>query len=115
MNANTERMTSDETAPIEQTGELEGEIDELQQAVGEPEPTQALEPSKVIGKLGAAMKTPSAAATITGAVVLGAATVFGVLETAVAGAAAYGAYRLFRKKRRSSQAQSQQREAEQAP
>jgi len=50
------------------------------------------------GRIASMLKTPSAGAAISGTIVLGAAAVFGVLETAVAAGAAYFAYRLLRKK-----------------
>lgn len=45
------------------------------------------------------IKKPTTTAAITGAAVMGAAIVFGILETAVGGAAAYVTYRLLQKKR----------------
>jgi hypothetical protein len=50
-------------------------------------------------RMGDVMKTPSVGASITGALVLGVAATFGVLEAAIAAGAAYGAYRILRKKR----------------
>lgn len=45
------------------------------------------------------MKKPTTTAAITGAAVMGAAIIFGILETAVGGAAAYVTYRMLQKKR----------------
>ncbi len=42
------------------------------------------------------MQTPGTAAAVVGAIALGAAATFGVLETVVGGGAAYVAYRVFR-------------------
>jgi hypothetical protein len=53
---------------------------------------------KPLEGLGHVFKTPSAGAAVSGTLVLGAAAVFGVLETAVAAGAAYVAYQLLRKK-----------------
>lgn len=44
------------------------------------------------------MRKPTTTAAVAGAAVMGAAIVFGVLETAVGGAAAYVTYRLLKKK-----------------
>jgi hypothetical protein len=51
-----------------------------------------------MARFGDVLKKPSVGATVTGGVILGAATMFGVVEAAVAAAAAYAAYRLLRKK-----------------
>lgn len=51
-----------------------------------------------VKRLGGVIKQPSIGASITGVAVLGAAAAFGWLEAAVAAGAAYGAYRLLRKK-----------------
>jgi hypothetical protein len=45
------------------------------------------------------IKKPTTAAAIAGAVAMGAAVTFGVLETALGGAAAYITYRVLRKRR----------------
>lgn len=45
------------------------------------------------------MKEPTTAAAVTGAAVMGAFFVFGILETAVGGAAAYVTYRMLRKEK----------------
>lgn len=45
------------------------------------------------------IKRPTTAAAIAGAVAMGAAVTFGVLETALGGAAAYITYRVLRKRR----------------
>jgi hypothetical protein len=45
-------------------------------------------------RLGDSIKSPTGGATIAGAVGLGAATLFGVVETLVGAGAAYGVYRL---------------------
>ena len=45
------------------------------------------------------LKEPTTAAAITGAVVVGAAITFGVLETVVGGTAAYVTYRILRRRR----------------
>lgn len=45
------------------------------------------------------LKEPTTAAAVTGAAVMGAFFVFGILETAVGGAAAYVTYRLLQKER----------------
>jgi hypothetical protein len=59
----------------------------------------AYEPSrKERAGLGHVMRTPAVGATVTGAVVLGAAAAFGVLEAAVAAGAAYATYLVLRKK-----------------
>jgi hypothetical protein len=44
------------------------------------------------------MRKPAVGASVSGALVLGAAAFFGVLETAIAAGAAYAAYRLLKKK-----------------
>jgi hypothetical protein len=100
MNANTEQVRSETAPPIEHDGELE-------KAKTEEGELMEVLPPKTLEKVGDAMKTPSAAAAIAGAVVLGAATVFGVLETTIAGAAAYGAYRIIRRKRKTTTAREQ--------
>jgi hypothetical protein len=67
---------------------------------GGPESAAQPESSRgPLARLEEAMKKPSVGATVSGAVVLGAAAFFGVLETAIAAGAAYAAYRLLRKKR----------------
>jgi hypothetical protein len=80
---------------------------EATQAQPAPEPAsgeirveapQEGEARSAMGRLGDVLKKPSVGATITGGVILGAATMFGVVEAAVAAAAAYAAYRLLRKK-----------------
>jgi|HubBroStandDraft_6_1064221.scaffolds.fasta_scaffold1363691_2 hypothetical protein len=62
------------------------------------EEEHAAESRNAPSRFGQLMKTPSAGAAISGTLVLGAAAVFGVLETSVAAGAAYFAYRLLRKK-----------------
>jgi hypothetical protein len=59
------------------------------------EPTEA----GVMRRLGDVMQKPSVGASVTGAVMLAVASTFGVIEALVAAGAAYGAYRLLRKKR----------------
>jgi hypothetical protein len=62
---------------------------------------EALVPSEVQGaasRVGEFMKKPPIGASVTGAVVLGAAVAFGVVEAAVAAGAAYAAYRLLKKR-----------------
>ncbi|MGD0676327.1 MAG: hypothetical protein ABSC94_12985 [Polyangiaceae bacterium] len=53
-------------------------------------------------RIGGLMKKPSVGAAISGTLVLGAATAFGVLETSIAAGAAYLAYRLIKGKDRSA-------------
>jgi uncharacterized protein (DUF697 family) len=57
------------------------------------------QPGRSARRFSQMLQAPSVGAAITGTVVLGAATAFGVLETTVAAGAAYAAYRLFKKKR----------------
>lgn len=45
------------------------------------------------------MQKPAAAAAVVGAIALGAAATFGVLQTVVGGGAVYVAYRVFRKRK----------------
>ncbi len=45
------------------------------------------------------MQKPATAAAVVGAIALGAAATFGVLETVVGGGAAYVAYRVFRRRK----------------
>jgi len=52
------------------------------------------------GELFRFLKTPAGGATVSGSVVLGAAALFGVLETTLAAGAAYVAYHALRRKRR---------------
>ena len=58
------------------------------------------------------MKRPSVGASIAGAVVLGAAAGFGVLEAAVGAGAAYAAYRLLRGRGSSTEGEEVQEEIE---
>jgi hypothetical protein len=51
-------------------------------------------------RLSNSIKSPTGGATIAGAIGLGAATVFGVVETLVGAGAAYGVYRLVCKRQR---------------
>jgi hypothetical protein len=82
-------------------GQVEGDAGQQER----PEATISEAPrtsKQPIEQLGSMIKTPAAGAAISGTVVLGAAAAFGVLETTVAAGAAYVAYRLLRRKKRSS-------------
>lgn len=54
--------------------------------------------SSTSGRVGDILKKPPVGAGIAGGIVLGAASVFGALEAAIAAGAAYAAYRILRKK-----------------
>jgi len=56
------------------------------------------------------MKKPTTTAAITGAAVMGAVMIFGVLETAVGGAAAWVTYRLLEKERQNERQRERQKE-----
>jgi hypothetical protein len=54
-------------------------------------------------RMGEMMRHPAAGATAAGVLVLGAASVFGVIEAALGAGAAYGVYRLQRRRRSDSE------------
>jgi transcription initiation factor TFIIIB Brf1 subunit/transcription initiation factor TFIIB len=86
MNPNEQPSTTSETHPVREAAkDLADDSAEVMRQAGQ-----------VIQK---AMKKPTTAAAIAGAVAVGAAVTFGVLETAVGGAAAYITYRVLQKRR----------------
>jgi hypothetical protein len=67
-------------------------------AVPLPQPRQDSDPN-ALTRMGKEIKKPATGATVAGALVLGAASVLGVTEAALAAAAAYGTYRMLEKRR----------------
>jgi hypothetical protein len=74
------------------------EVKENIETLGLPEEDQG-----TAGRVGEFLKKPPVGAGIAGGLVLGVASVFGVLESAIAAGAAYAAYRVLRKKEPSSE------------
>jgi hypothetical protein len=97
--------------PPSPTGRLRAEAEEGRDSAPRPQsPSKTNEDSasgrRTFVRLRRQMDSPATGAAITGAAVLGAATLLGFAEAAVGAAAAYGAYRVLAKRRRSAQAEA---------
>ena len=57
------------------------------------------EEKRAVENFGGKLKRPAVGASLAGAIALGAAVTFGVLEAAIGGVVAYGTYRILRRKK----------------
>jgi hypothetical protein len=87
--------SSSQEVPLERRGNGSSGNNELSEGM------KARNDESPLTRLSNSIKSPTGGATIAGAIGLGAATVFGVVETLVGAGAAYGVYRLVCKRQRS--------------
>ena len=104
MTTSIEQGTNGMRNGAQQTSDFKSERESEEMSIEQNKPlaAEAKDQSKgALTRLSDSLKSPTGGATIAGAIGLGAATVFGVVETLVGAGAAYGVYRLVCKRQRS--------------
>ena len=99
MTTNIEQGTNGMRNGAQQTSDFKSERESEEMSIEQNKPC-APENKGALTRLSDSLKSPTGGATIAGAIGLGAATVFGVVETLVGAGAAYGVYRLVCKRQR---------------